>query len=102
MAKDITPPKSTQEFPAIVVKQMTALATASFGVAAALAWNEVIRSAIDGYIRPLLGPNTGVAYFFIYAMIVTVLAVVVTWYLSRLEAKIDALNQKLSAPPKKS
>ena len=67
------------------LKTMTQLATAGFGLVAALAWNETIKGLIERFIKP----GSGLISKLIYALIVTVLAVLVTYYLGRLtqEAK---------------
>ncbi len=87
MAK-IETPKSTKELPKTVIKQMTALATSGFGLVAALAWNNVIKETVDMYIKPLIGPNSGLVSLIIYAVLVTILAVIVTLQLSKLEQKL--------------
>ncbi|KKT46100.1 MAG: hypothetical protein UW37_C0032G0007 [Candidatus Gottesmanbacteria bacterium GW2011_GWA2_44_17] len=71
-----------------VVRKMTALATSGFGLIAALAWNNVIQETVNQYIKPLIGQNSGLVSLLIYAVIITVLAVVVTLNLSRLEQKL--------------
>lgn len=68
-------------------KQILNLATSGFGFVAALAWNEVIKEAVDSYIQPLVGGSSGIISLFIYAVIVTVLAVLVTYNLSRIIKK---------------
>lgn len=72
------------------LKTMTQLATAGFGVAAALAWNETIKSFIDHFIMP----GSGFRSKLIYAVIVTTAAVVVAYYLGKTtqEAKEDEVN----------
>lgn len=87
MAK-IETPNSTKELPKAVIKQMTALATSGFGLIAALAWNNVIKETVDMYIKPLIGKSSGLVSLIIYAVIVTVLAVLVTLQLSKLEQKL--------------
>lgn len=89
MAK-ITPPESTKDLPKAVIKQMTALATSGFGLVAALAWNNVIKETVDVYIKPLIGEGSGLVSLVIYAIIITVLAVLVTLQLSKLEQKLKA------------
>jgi hypothetical protein len=86
MAK-INPPKSTKELPKAVIKQMTALATSGFGLVAALAWNNVIKETVEVYIKPLIGGGSGLISLIIYAVIITVLAVIVTLQLTKLEQK---------------
>jgi len=59
---------------------------AAFGLVAGLAWNDAIKSLIE-YIFPL-SKNT-VTIKFIYAIIVTLVVVVVTTYLVRFLTKKD-------------
>jgi hypothetical protein len=99
-------PGSMKEFPLVVIKQMITLSTAGFGVVVGLAWNEVVKNAIDVYIKPLLGNNSGVVSLFIYATVVTVLAVVVTMQLSKaqrgLEQQLARKEDRLKTPVKKN
>ena len=67
---------------------MTELATSGFGLVAALAWNNVIQETVNAYIKPLVGGQSGLISLLIYALIITVLAVVVTLQLSKLEQKL--------------
>jgi len=95
MAAKISPPKSGKELPKAVIKQMTALATSGFGLVAALAWNNVIKETVDVYIKPFIGQDSGLISLIIYAVIITALAIVVTFQLSRLQQKFEDLEQKL-------
>lgn len=61
------------------LKTMTALATAGFGLVAALAWNEAIKHFIDHFIKA----GSGFVSKLIYALVVTFLAVVVTYLLGK-------------------
>jgi hypothetical protein len=70
-----------------VLKQMLALSTSGFGLVAALAWNELIKELIAEYIKPLVGGASGVISLLIYAVIVTLLAVFVTYSLTKLVKK---------------
>jgi hypothetical protein len=65
------------------LKTMTQLATAGFGVVAALAWN----SAIQGLINRFIAPGSGLRSQLFYALVVTVLAVVVTYTLGKMSQK---------------
>jgi uncharacterized membrane protein (DUF106 family) len=67
-----------------IFKQMMALSTSAFGLVAALAWNAVITELVAKYIQPLVGGSSGIISLLIYAVIVTILAVVVTYNLSKL------------------
>ncbi len=61
------------------LKTMTQLATASFGLIAALAWNETIQTFINHFIKA----GSGFYSKLIYAVIVTLLAVLVTYLLGK-------------------
>lgn len=70
-----------------LLKTMTQLATAGFGFVAALAWNEAVKALIDKFVEP----GSGVRSKLYYAFVVTVVAVVVTYYLGKTsqDAKTD-------------
>lgn len=72
-----------------VVRQMLTLATSGFGLVAALAWNSFIQELVNSYVKKFLPTNSGLASLFLYAVIVTVLAVIVTLNLSRFLEEID-------------
>lgn len=59
---------------------MIALATAAFGLVAALAWNKLITD----FITQMMGPAKGLWGELIYAVVVTILAVVVIQSLGKL------------------
>lgn len=81
----INSPKSAKELPQAVVTQMLALATSGFGLVAALAWNEVVKETVNAYIRPWLPDGAGLISLLLYAVLVTVLAVMVTLQLTKLQ-----------------
>lgn len=66
---------------------MLTLATSGLGLVAALAWNNLIQELVSQYIEPLVGGASGIFSLLIYAVVVTVLAVVVTYNLSKLVKK---------------
>ncbi len=70
-----------------LIKQLLTLSTSGFGLVAALAWNEAIQSFVKEYIDRYLKTGTGVISRFIYALIITVLAVLITYQLSKLAEK---------------
>ncbi len=72
-----------------IIKQMVVLATSGFGLVTALAWNSVIQDAVNNYIRLYLPAGSGLLSLFLYAVIVTALAIAVTYQLSRLAEKIE-------------
>jgi len=73
------------------LETFAALITAAFGLVAALAWNETIKAAVKlvfGEADDLLGN-------FIYAIIVTILAVIMTIWIARALGKAkDAMDNK--------
>jgi len=70
-------------------KKLMDLMTSAFGLVAALAWNEFIKELIDKYIQPLFGATSGLISKLIYAILITFLAVLVTYNLSRFSEKKD-------------
>ena len=85
----IESPTSLQELPAILVKNMVTLATGGFGVVVGLAWTEVIKVLVTEYLDPILGKNGSLISLFLYAVIMTILAVVVTMQLTQLQKRIS-------------
>ncbi len=73
-----------QEFQKQFSKRLLDLVTGGFGLVAALAWNEVIKELISSYIQPLLGKSSGLVSLSIYALLVTFLAVFITYQLSKI------------------
>lgn len=77
-----------------VIDKLTALITAAFGLVAALAWNEAIKS---------LFAQGGALYFmasggpWIYAVIITILAVIATIWIGKVAEKANttSLTQKV-------
>ncbi|TMD45784.1 MAG: hypothetical protein E6I86_14040 [Chloroflexi bacterium] len=65
---------------------MIALASAAFGVVAALAWN----SAITALVKQIFGSGAQIVSLFIYAIIVTILAVIVMVQLGKLAERTAA------------
>lgn len=72
-----------------VVKQMLTLSTSGFGLVAALAWNNVIQEFVNGYVKKFLPQGSGMTSLLIYAVVVTMLAVLVTLQLSRFLRKLE-------------
>ena len=66
-----------------VLKQMLTLATSGFGLVAALAWNELIKEVVGEYIKPVVGGNSGMISLLIYAVLITFLAVLITYNLTK-------------------
>ncbi len=57
----------------VYLQTMISLASAAFGVVAALAWN----SAITALVRQIFGSGAQVISLFLYAIIITIIAVIV-------------------------
>lgn len=80
--------KEERKFHIEVARQMLTLATSGFGLVAALAWNNVVQEFVKSYVRKFLpGSDTGILSLLVYAIVVTVLAVFVTYNLSRILKK---------------
>lgn len=81
-----------KEFNAQFVETLTTLLTTAFGLVAAFAWNEVVKSAIAKYIAP----GSTIVSQLIYAAIVTLLAVLISFQLGKLAAiyKVDSEDEK--------
>lgn len=68
-----------------IVKQLLTLATAGFGLVAALAWNDAIQFVFKEYLDPIFkGTSGGIVSRLFYAVVVTAIAVFVTYNLSRI------------------
>jgi len=67
----------------VFLQTMIALASASLGLVAALAWNEAIKATLS-----LMGLGESLAGLYTYAILATVLAVVVLSILGRLAARV--------------
>jgi hypothetical protein len=72
-----------------IVKQITLLSTSGFGLVAALAWNSVIQEFVNTYVKKWLPAGSGILSLLIYALIITVLAVVITLQLSKISEKLQ-------------
>lgn len=57
-----------------VVEKISALVTAAFGLVAALAWN----GAIQAIFKQVFGSAEGIGPMLVYAILVTIIAVIVT------------------------
>jgi hypothetical protein len=73
------------------IQTMIALASASLGLVAALAWNEAIKATLA-----MLGLGDSLAGLYTYAILATVIAVLVLIWLGKLAARVggDAAFQR--------
>ena len=77
----------------VILQTMITLAAASLGLVAALAWNE----AIKALIKTVLGEDDSLAGLFTYAILATVIAIVVLLLLGRAAARVGgdaAINRE--------
>ena len=86
--------KKTTRFSREVVATMIALASTAFGVVAALAWNSAItawfNNSFGGEIVAQATQGTTVTALFVYAVVATLVGVVVIVLLGRLAARLNA------------
>jgi hypothetical protein len=69
--------------PRVFIQTMIALASASLGLVAALAWNEAIKATLE-----MLGLGDSLSGLYAYAIIATVLAIVVLVWLGKLASRV--------------
>jgi hypothetical protein len=67
----------------VFLQTMIALASASFGLVAALAWNEAIKATLE-----MLNLGDDLTGLYTYAILATVLAIVVLVWLGRLASRV--------------
>lgn len=73
-----------------LVQQLVTLSTSAFGLVAALAWNEAIQAFVKEYIEKFSPGGAGVLSKFLYALIITLFAVLITYQLSRLASRFNS------------
>jgi uncharacterized BrkB/YihY/UPF0761 family membrane protein len=67
-----------------IIEKLSTLITAAFGFVAALAWN----SAIQAILKKVFGEKEGIVPMLTYAVIVTVIAVLVTIWIGKAAEKV--------------
>ncbi|MBO4568731.1 MAG: hypothetical protein J5674_01935 [Candidatus Methanomethylophilaceae archaeon] len=70
---------ASEELKVQLLETFAALITAAFGLVAALAWNEAIKTAV----KSVFGEGDDLIGLVVYAIIVTVLAVIMTLLIAR-------------------
>ena len=88
--KKIEEKKKNNELAIATVKQTLTLITSGFGFVAALAWNNLIEDVINSYIKKWLPKGSGAISLLVYALIVTMLAVLITLQLSKILARLES------------
>ena len=66
-----------------IIEKIAALLTAAFGLVAALAWND----AIKAIFKQVFGTADSVPAMLVYAVVITVMAVVVTIWIGKAAEK---------------
>jgi len=66
-----------------VIEKLAALITAAFGLVAALAWN----GAIQAIFKEVFGASDNISAMLTYAIIVTIIAVIITIWIGKVESK---------------
>ena len=73
-----------------ILEKMSALLTAAFGLVAALAWNGAIRAIFE----KLFGTADQIWAMLVYAVVVTIIAVLVTVWVARVASKAKGDNSQ--------
>lgn len=74
----------TRKYIQLILQSMITLASASLGLVAALAWNDAIKATI----KKIFATDDNLAGLYTYAVIATVIAVLVVLILTRLASRI--------------
>lgn len=74
----------TKKYVQMIFQSMIALASASLGLVAALAWNDAIKATI----KKIFETDDNLAGLYTYAILATVIAVFVVLMLTRLAARV--------------
>lgn len=72
-----------------LAEQLVTLSTSAFGLVAALAWNEAIQAFVKDYIEKFYPAGSGIISKFIYAILITLFAVLITYQLSRIASRFN-------------
>lgn len=81
----------------LVIEKLAALITAAFGLVAALAWNEAIKAL---FIGPCGAENAGALCNlsaggpWVYALVVTIIAVIAAVWIGKVESKAKGSGKK--------
>ena len=70
-----------------MIEKMAALITAAFGLVAALAWNDLIKTIFT----ELFGEAVAIGAMIVYAIIVTIIAVILTITVARASARAKSI-----------
>jgi uncharacterized membrane protein len=88
VAKQLT--QKERSFRKELLQQLITLSSTGFGLVAALAWNEAIQTVVNQYIKVIFPDEYGIISKLFYAILITCLAVLITFQLSRLASKFGS------------
>jgi uncharacterized membrane protein YjjP (DUF1212 family) len=88
VAKQLT--QKERSFRKALLQQLITLSSTGFGLAAALSWNEAIQTFFNSYVRILFPDSYGVLSKLLYAILITCIAVLITYQLSRLASRFNS------------
>jgi hypothetical protein len=91
--KKILDLQAIKELQLEILAKMSDLAIAGFGLVAALSWNGAIQAVFNKFL-PKDG-NSGVIALIVYAVVITVIVVLITLHLSRMVNKAKAELTKI-------
>ena len=94
MDKEVAKHLKHKQFHLALLKQMITLATSGFGLVAALAWNNVVQELVANYIKPYLPQGSSVISLFLYAILITIFAVAVTYQLTLIIEQLENRNSR--------
>ncbi|MDD3679737.1 MAG: DUF5654 family protein [Candidatus Shapirobacteria bacterium] len=80
------------EFQRTFIDELGKLITSAFGLLAALAWRGVIQEFVNVYIKKIFGGVSGIISEVLFALIITLFAVVITWRITKLKKRL--FNEK--------
>jgi hypothetical protein len=84
------PPKKTSKISQEIAIQTLTLASSALGLVAALAWNQAITEYVNIYIKPYFAKGSGVISLFIYALLITIITVIVAMQMARVKKRLGS------------
>ncbi|TSC92707.1 MAG: hypothetical protein CEN91_379 [Candidatus Berkelbacteria bacterium Licking1014_85] len=83
-------PKKISTFSKEYFKTVSTMLTTAFGLVAAFAWNEFIKRFISEFIAP----GEGLKGMLIYAILITIIVVLITLWLGSVASRFDKEEEK--------
>lgn len=78
----------------ILLEKLSTLLIAAFGLAAALAWNSAIQELFKTGFTRYIGPIGTITMMFLYAIFITLVAVLITVAIDRRNIKREKKNKR--------